>query len=326
MKKIYVLIAMLFATSFTFAQMFHAGSVTTRAYTHEMSTAKATTDTTGISANFLPVFAVGLQCTSYSDGSGGYVFGVNGNAFKAVAQGYTAITPHALGIEGIIVWFAGKKYISASNTSKLTFSIFNKPDSIPTTQVGTTSVDLLINACDTNFLAFNCASFPSLVVVNADFSVVCSLLGTLNDTIGILSDQEGEGIGYTAFKYNTTWMTYVKGYQWSNPICPNIALFAVLDRNYANINDDYFFSGAQMSFINPAVNNLAVSYTVENDAKVTFELMGMNGQLIFKQDEGTRTSGNVYNINYNISDLQAGTYFCNLNVNGKRLVKKVVVE
>ena len=317
---------MLFATSFTFAQMFHAGSVTSRAYTHEMSTAKAVTDTTGLSANFLPAFAVGLQCTSYSDNSGGYVFGVNGNAFKAVAQGYTAITPHALGISGVVAWFCGKKYLSGTGTSKLTFSIFNKPDSIPTTQVGTTSVDMLISTADTAFLQYNTCTFPSMIVVNADFSVVCSLLGTLNDTIGLLSDQEGEGIGYTCFKYGTTWMTYVKGYAWSNPIAPNIALFAILDRNYANINDDYFFQGAKMSFTNPAVDNLAISYSVENDAKVTFELIGMNGQIVFKQDEGSRTSGNVYNINYNISDLQAGTYFCNLNVNGKRLIKKVVVE
>jgi hypothetical protein len=323
MKKVYLLIVMLLVTSVTFAQMFQVGTQSSKKYTHELVTAKTPTDTAGFSVNFLPQFAVGTQVITYTDLSGGYVYGVNGNAFKAVAQGYTMINPGNMGIEGVIAWFCGETSVSNDATSKLTFSVFNKPDSLPTTQIGTTSVDLLFSACDTNFLAFNCVSFPSVIGISGDFTIVCSLLNIKTDTIGFLSDQDGEGAGYTALKYNTTWMTYRKAYGLNT----NISLFAVVDANYIGIDGSAFFQGSKMTINqNPTRNNLSISYAVEKDAKVNFELLSMSGKVVYKQDEGTRIAGNVYSINADISNLATGTYLCSLNTNGQRLIKKVVVE
>ena len=315
--------ALVLVTTITFAQVFQVGSSTSKKFNHEISSVKPATDTAGISASFLPVFATGGQVVKYGDQSGGYVFGVNGNAFKAVAQGYTMVNPGPIGIDGVCMLFCGKTSVSNDPTSKLTFSIFNKPDSIPTTQIGTVSADLLFSACDTTFLTICAAMFPSVIPVNADFSVVCSLLNIKTDTVGFLSDQAGEGIGYTAFKYNTTWMTYRKGY---GGLLTNISLFAIVDVNFVGINDNYFFQGSKMTINNPAVDNLSVSYAVENDSKVTFEVMSLNGKVVLKQDEGFRTKGSVYSINSDISNLAAGTYLCSLMSNGQRLIKKVVVK
>jgi len=324
MKKIYVLIAMLLVTSVTFAQMFQVGTSSSRKFNHEIATMKTPTDTTGFSANYYPQFAAGGQCVTYSDNSGGYVYGVNGNAFGAVAQGYTMTTPANIQVEGVIAWFCGKKSISNDATSKLTFSIFNKPDSIPTTQIGTVTADMLFSACDTNFLAFNCVNFASPIQVNAvDFSVVCSFANIKTDTIGFLSDQDGEGYGFTALKYQTTWMTYKKAY---GGLLTNISIFAVVGP-FAGIADNYFFEGSKMTFNqNPTRDNLSVSYAVEKDSKVSFQLLSMNGKVVFTQDEGYKTTGNVYTINKNISGLAAGTYLGSLECNGHRLIKKVVVE
>jgi len=323
MKKVYILIVMLFITSITFAQIGHVGSITSKKFNHVMATAKTPTDTTGFSTNFFPTFAVGGIVTTFTDMSGGYCFGVNGNAFKAVAQGYTHLSPGTIGIEGAIAFFCGEVSKSSDATSKLTFTIFNKPDSVPTTQVGTVSADLLFSACDTNFLAFNTVSFPSVIPVSADFSIVCSLLNIKTDTIGFAADQDGEGNGWAAFKYNTTWYTYNNGYGGLNP---NMALFAIVDVNYVGIDQNAFFQGAKMTIQNPAVDNLNVSYAVEKDSKVTFELLTLKGQVVLTQDEGFKAQGNVYNINANISNLAAGTYLCSLNTNGQRLIKKIVVE
>ena len=326
MKKITFLFVMLFAASITFAQVFQAGTATSKKFNHEISTVKSATDTAGISASFLPQFASGGQVVAYTDMSGGYVFGVNGNAFKAVAQGYTMVSPGPIGIDGVCMLFCGKKSVSNDATSKLTFSIFHKlsTDSIPTTQVGTITADLLFSDCDTSFLTMNTAMFPSVIAVNGDFSVVCSLLNIKTDTIGFLSDQQGEGIGFTAFKYNSTWMTYRKGY---GGLMTNISLFAIVDVNFVGVEDNYFFQGSKMTINqNPATDNLSISYAVENDSKVTFELMSLNGQVVLKQDEGFRTKGSVYSINSNISNLASGTYLCSLISNGQRLIKKVVVE
>jgi hypothetical protein len=323
MKKIYSFVAMLLVTSLTFAQMFEVGSASSKVFNHDMSSAKVASDTTGLSVNFLPVFAVGLQVITYTDMSGGYVYGVNGNAFPAIAQGYTHITSGNIGILGVVMWFSGKKSISNNPASKLTFTIYNKPDSLPTTQVGTTSADLLFSACDTNFLHYNSVLFPSVITVSSDFSVVCSFANIKTDTIGFFSDQDGEGAGYTALKYGSTWYTYNNAYGGLNT---NISLFAIID-NFVNVDGDVYFEGSKMTINqNPTRDNLSISYAVEKDSKVDFELISLDGKVVYKSDEGFRTCGNIYSINANISNLAAGDYLCSLNCNGKRLIKKVVVE
>lgn len=324
MKKFYVLIAMVLVTSMTFAQSFQVKSSTTKKFNHEISSAKAITDTAGISQSFLPVFAPNNQVVTYTDMSGGYVYGVNGNAFKAVSQGYEYITgSYPIGIEGVIAIYCGKTSVSGSATSKITYSIFNRPDSIPTTQVGTVSVDMLFNDCDTAFMAENVAMFPSVIPVTANFAIVASLLNISTDTIGFWSDQDGEGIGYTCFKYNTTWMTYKYGY---GGLLTNISIFALIDNAYAGIGEASF-QGMQMTIKqNPTINTLALDYAVENDSKVTFELMDMNGKVLLKLDEGSKNKGFVNSISADISNLASGMYLCSLNCDGKRLIKKLIVQ
>lgn len=326
MKKLYILTAMLLIASITFGQAFSIKSVTTTKVNLSHSSIKTPTDTTGWSTNFIPEFALGGSVSSYTNQGGGYVYGVNnisGTSINKLSQGYSHLSSGTIGVEGVLFWLAGKTVVSGDATSKLTFSIYNKPDSIPTTQVGTVKADYLFNDCDTNFLANNAVLFPSVIPVSSDFAIVCDFANIKTDTLGFISDADGEGAGWNALRYGSTWYTYVSGYGLNT----NISLFAIVDVNYVGIGSNDFFQGSQMTINqNPSQDNLSISYAVENDAKVVFELLSLNGQVVFKSDEGMRVKGNVYSINSDISNLTAGTYLCSLSNNGKRLIKKVVIE
>jgi hypothetical protein len=330
MKKFYLLIAMLLVASISFSQPFIAGPATSKKVAINHDYVKTATDTTGWSLNFFPEFALGGQVWTYTYTGGGYCFGIGKvtptAAFNKIAQGYTYIPTGLIGIEGVTFFCCGLTYASGLPTSKLTFSIYNKPDSIPTTQVGTVSADLLMSAVDSTFLAWNTVTFPSTIPVSADFAIYVNLANVSfanGDTIGLSCDTDGEGCGWASFRYGTTWYTYFRGFAGLNP---NIALFAIVDVNYVGIDGNVFFQGSKMSFQNPAKDNLTVNYAVEKDAKVKFELLTMNGQPVVSIDEGNKVTGNVYTINADISNVAAGTYLANLICNGQRLIKKVVIE
>jgi len=333
MKKVYIVIAMFFIAGITFGQTFNVGSVTSKkmVLTHHES-GKAATDTTGCGvgaqSTFIPVFAAGGQVYNYGNQGGGYVYGVNKitptASISATTQGYSCSAGHPFGICGVTMLFAGKTGVSGDPTSKLTFGIYNKPDSVPTTQVGTETADLLFSACDTSFLTFNTAMFATpIAITGSDFQIVCSFANIKTDTIGFLCDADGEGVGWNCLKYGTSWYTYKAGYGLNT----NTAIFAIVDINYVGINDNYFFQGAKMTINqNPAVDKLSVDYMVENDSKVKFELISLNGKVVLTLDEGVKQKGIVNSINADISNLASGTYLCSLSSNGQRLIKKIVVK
>jgi len=334
MKKIYIVVAMIFIAGITFGQIGKIGSVTSKkmVLTHHES-GKAATDTTGISANFIPTFDFS-QCTSIGNMGGGYVFGVAnlgaGYTVAATCQGYSCSAGQSFGIEGVTMLFAGKKGVSGDPTSKLTFTIWNKlaSDSVPTTRVGTESADMLFSACDTTFPTFNTAMFTTpILITGTDFSIVCSFANIKTDTIGFICDGSGttSGAGWNACKVGTTWYTYYKLY--GHQLNVNTALFAIVDMNYVGINDNYFFQGAKMTINqNPATDKLSVDYMVENNSKVKFELISMNGKVVYSLDEGNKQKGIVNSINADISNLASGTYLCSLNCNGQRLIKKLILK
>lgn len=326
MKKIYALAVLLLIASITFGQTFGIKSSTSHKVSFNYSDSKTATDTTGFSSNFLPEFAVGGQVIGYTNAGGGYVYGVNsinGTSINKISQGYSYLSAGSIGIEGVAFWLIGKEGVSGDPTSKITFSIYNKPDSIPTTQVGTVKADYLFNDCDTNFLALNVATFPSVIPVTADFAIVCDFANIKTDTLGFFCDQDGEGIGWNALRYGTTWYTYKAGYGLNT----NISIFAIVDINYVGIESNDFFQGAKMTINqNPSKDVLSVSYAVENDANVVFELLSTTGQVIYTSNEGAKVKGNVYTISSDISNLADGTYLCSLNTNGQRLIKKLVVS
>jgi len=334
MKKIYIFIAMSFIAGITFGQTGKIGSVTSKkmALTHHES-GKAATDTTGISTNFIPTFDL-TSCTAIGNQGGGWVFGVanlgSGYFPVATAQGYSCSTGQPFGIDGVTMLFCGKTSVSGDPTSKLTFSIWNKlaSDSVPTTQIGTETADLLFSACDTTFPTFNTVMFTTPIsVTGTDFSIYCSFANIKTDTIGFICDGQGttSGVGWNACKIGTTWYTYYKLY--GHQLNVNTALFAIVDMNTVGINDDYYYQGAKMTINqNPAVDKLSVDYMVENDSKVKFELISLNGKVVLTLDEGNKQKGIVNSINADISNLASGTYLCSLESNGQRLIKKIVIK
>jgi hypothetical protein len=354
MKKI-TLFALMLITSITFAQVVPSVKIAnyvqkqTKTFPSSWNSSnspKTTIDTIGWTAGSIPQFGsptAEVHVYTMTDASSnpvGYWFGVNGDSTDYWAQGYSVAAP--VKISGILALIGGKYNGSSSAASVMEASIYNiaadnaiidasstkgpGPDVYGQVALGTATKT--ITNLDTNWFALNYFAMPSLVSVAADFAIVTNFktIREHGDTAYMMCDAIGNGLGLNYAFYNSDPQKYYWMAASVSTLDVNMSLFAVIDDG-AGINDNGFFQGAKMTINqNPCKDNLSISYAVENDAKVVFELLSLTGQVVLKSDEGMRVKGNVYSINSNISDLPAGTYLCSLKNNGNRLIKKVVVE
>lgn len=329
-------------------------------FTHGVAQTTTPTDTTGLtsSGNFTPVFAgISNQATSYGYTGGGYIFGnnISGNQFKECAQGYLNINQATLGIEEVILFFAGKTGVSNDPTSKAVVKVYtmaadkaNNYDpngtnmlsvNAPGPSVLKGSTDILFDDMDTNFLAFNIVSFsPPVFIDQTDFAIGFDFsdLKSKNDTIGLLSDSQGdaEELDYAFLKPgNNQW--YTADVLFSLPpngngtgvLDNNIALFAVIDENYVGIESPEFFNGMKLSQNNPnPVNgNTVIQYELEKfSTNVELEIFDVQGRKAVVVNEGDQSAGR-HSISVDDVKLSAGTYYYSLKANGNRLTKKMVV-
>lgn len=73
---------------------------------------------------------------------------------------------------------------------------------------------------------------------------------------------------------------------------------------------------------NPATSNLTISYNLRNNADETsIKIISLVGQTVYQQEVTDNTSGSKQ-VNINISNLNAGVYIAELNVNGSKAVSK----
>lgn len=331
MKKLYVLFALLLASSFAFSQIAADKAVIVKKMTvpAEMST-KTPTDTCGWSMNFIPQFAVGGQVYIMGYNGGGYVFGNNIDGVDGCVQGY--VYSGYLGIEGVLLWF-GAKYESGAN-STMTVSAYalngtatNDPSNTtgPGTVLGTAS--LTMSQADTTWPNWTWVPFASVLPSSGDFGVGVdfSALTANGDTAGLLCDEEGEAsqLDYAFHRYNNQW--YVTDYAFGG-LDRNIAIFPVVDINYVGINDDNYFYGMQSNcYPNPAVDNMTIEYALESNADVTIEIITGNGKVISEINEGSKNAG-LHSYQLNVSNLSAGHYFFSIKANGHRLIKSFMVD
>ncbi|MGZ4157798.1 MAG: T9SS type A sorting domain-containing protein, partial [Bacteroidia bacterium] len=312
-------------------------------------------DTTGIVnvTDFLPAFNASTGHPSfYSYGStghlAGYLYGNNGSTshFKEVAQAYQNIIGSPVDIIGALMWVGGiQSDMGSSATSKVVVKAYdmaaNKSYNVLSGAFNSTtlnwpgpnnlkaSTDLMFTALDT--LNFNYVSFSPVahIAASTDFAIgfdVSTLAA--GDTTGLVSDAANDAMNtdYAFHKAGTSW--YVSDELFSGTAATggldnDIALWAVLTD--ATGVKEYFQGMKLTTYPNPAVNNVTIEYTLENNSpSVRLMVIDPLGHKIMENKYANQSAG-TYKVNLDASGLAAGTYFYQLVAGGHNLTKQLVI-
>jgi hypothetical protein len=76
---------------------------------------------------------------------------------------------------------------------------------------------------------------------------------------------------------------------------------------------------------NPAVSEITVSFQIEKKSNVAFSLLDLLGRKIFETSPQLYESG-MHQLPINLEVIPAGTYLCDLIVDGERKIKKIIVQ
>jgi hypothetical protein len=75
---------------------------------------------------------------------------------------------------------------------------------------------------------------------------------------------------------------------------------------------------------NPANGTTVIRYNLATKGNVSFELYDVSGKLVMNMNQGEQVAG-AHQIEINAENLQTGVYFYSLNVDGKRVTRRMVV-
>ena len=93
---------------------------------------------------------------------------------------------------------------------------------------------------------------------------------------------------------------------------------------FASIDETAGFDAQVSVYPNPVNENAFVSYTLAENAKVTFTITDLSGKVVLSADLGNQAAGTYQEV-VNAENLSEGTYFITLNVDGHQSVEKLVV-
>jgi hypothetical protein len=92
--------------------------------------------------------------------------------------------------------------------------------------------------------------------------------------------------------------------------------------------DHYNFSTDKLSkvklFPNPSNDNTNITFNLNNSSDVSIQIFDLQGKLVKTVYNNTKLYVGEHNVNFNISDLQLGTYIVLLNTNSERKVVKFI--
>ena len=183
--------------------------------------------------------------------------------------------------------------------------------------------------------SFIVMTLPAPVTYTADFAVWSDsryLLST--DTVGFVSDQTGDGqtLEFALTRYapggsttNYSWNTADAIWQSAGAgIDNNIAFFPIVDAVTATKE---YVNGIKLNAIypNPTKDLATIVYSLEKASdNVTLTVFDITGKKVLNETYGAQAAGE-YKININASNLEAGSYFYQLNNGAGRITKEFVI-
>ncbi len=302
---------------------------------------KTPSDTTGLvdSGDFAPEFAAGGQVVTYGYTGGGSIYGSNNDSLNICAQGYANENSLNFDIEEVLAWFYTKHDAGTNSMAEVQImtmiangavnddgsggAAFNSEG--PSTQV-LAAQTLLVSDADTTWPAMTSIVFSSPVAINGtNFAIAldCSSFAASGDTLGLISDQDGEGQQYNFHKISGNWWLtdFVFG-----GLNNNIGLFAVIGASNVSIDSKDFLNGVQMSaFPNPAIENTTIAFGLDKAFNnVTIEVIDATGKKIASINKGALAQGRYTEL-IDLSNVAAGKYYYSVITNESRLTKKIMV-
>jgi len=80
------------------------------------------------------------------------------------------------------------------------------------------------------------------------------------------------------------------------------------------------------AYPNPAQNETTIEYTLTSNSNVVITVSDIMGREIVRMNEGTKTANSINRVALNTANMNNGTYFYTINVNGVKETKKLVVN
>ncbi len=296
-------------------------------------------------------FAALTNAYNYVAPGFGYIFGPHWDTAGVArsveqAQGYLNLSA-GYGVEGALIWTSMKHTNGSGSDLYVRITLRNGTSSYtiggtPYTIVRPGDVALGSDTLgwadiDTSSSGWTTAIFDPVVYIPAatDYCIVYNVSDFYanGDTLSIIGGDPVAsgtyGLEYTYYRYPSPDLWAQFSHLWTSggqPIEAAIAIFPIVDENYANVGDEGFVNYMQLSqnYPNPSNGNTTISYAIENDATVSLEVFDAKGNKVFVSEEGKKAAG-TYTISLE-QDLPAGIYYYSLIANDQRLTKKMVIE
>ena len=135
---------------------------------------------------------------------------------------------------------------------------------------------------------------------------------------------------YNSYVYSTNdgGSTYPWGYwfgsSYSDYQAPMIRL--KLSNNSSSIADVASNNFELSAYPNPAKESFAINYTLNNSGNVVITVTDIMGREVVRMNQGMQTANSSHNVVVNTENLQNGTYFYTVNVNGAKQTNKLIVN
>lgn len=286
--------------------------------------------------------------------AGGYVFGTSGPLGGTVilntfAQGYINEFSQNIGIVGAWLWISDIDIQSADPCTiqvrahllngQSSYTVGGTPHTITCPgSTPLTSGSFTITQVDTSWtgaMGLIGVDFGTVALIQPgkDFAIVfnakdCSQKG---DTIGVIASDEGVAdqlygreytfIFYPALNNYALYDHLVQGGMSRMP-----AVFAIVDKDYVNIDDLDYFYGMQLTlFPNPVSEQLTIAFGLKEQSSIRVEIIDMKGRIVYRSSDEKLQPG-VYYQTLDVSNMAKGNYLvCVVNERG-RLTKKLLLE
>jgi hypothetical protein len=264
---------------------------------------------------------------------GGWVLGTNMNNDYAKGEVFAGSAP-SKSIVAAIYWFGGKKQVTGAGVVKMALWDMDGSGTTisglgmgPGTEL--LSVTESISNLDTSrWLSLaHIALFPfSIEYPEGDFLIGFSIQDCYPDSIGLVSSDDGDGGGLELCweqHEDGSWYT-LQAAGWNGGtldidamVLPVVSIEGIEDR---------FINGIKLQTCpNPASDHVTLTYSLEHDAKrVLVRVLDPDGKVIEKMEIIGQQAGN-YDIELDVSDYPAGTYYYLVNAGLDRLAIKMIV-
>ncbi len=102
-------------------------------------------------------------------------------------------------------------------------------------------------------------------------------------------------------------------------------LIEIIGAGVVSVDDPSSLANSLVAYPNPVADLLNVDYEVPAISDINFQLTNSVGQMVWRKTHTQIPAGN-YQFNIDVANLSSGMYFLNMEQNGQRVVKKVMVK